>query len=137
MRQLLQYGIKLGEAQSSDMSPETLLREAEVCTIWFAVFSIADLGISLSSATGSRAQVDPALIARICRHPGFLFSFFHHTVYLTLVCRYVSLASMHAVHTQTLFAFIIHSLTSLTHIMFPALCFVKTCGACAKLAHFE
>jgi len=29
MRQLLQYGIKLGEAQSSDMSPETLLREAE------------------------------------------------------------------------------------------------------------
>jgi serine/threonine-protein kinase TTK/MPS1 len=31
MRQLLQYGIKLGEAQSSDMSPEALLREAEVC----------------------------------------------------------------------------------------------------------
>lgn len=30
MRQLLQYGIKLGEAQSSDMSPEALLREAEV-----------------------------------------------------------------------------------------------------------
>lgn len=29
MRQLLQYGIKLGEAQSSDMSPEALLREAE------------------------------------------------------------------------------------------------------------
>jgi CRISPR/Cas system-associated protein Csm6 len=30
MRQLLQYGIKLGEAQSSDMGPEALLREAEV-----------------------------------------------------------------------------------------------------------
>jgi CRISPR/Cas system-associated protein Csm6 len=30
MRQLLQYGIKLGEAQNSDMSPEALLREAEV-----------------------------------------------------------------------------------------------------------
>ncbi|KAF5382419.1 hypothetical protein D9615_002978 [Tricholomella constricta] len=30
MRQLLQYGIKLGEAQNADMSPEALLREAEV-----------------------------------------------------------------------------------------------------------
>lgn len=30
MRQLLQYGIKLGEAQNTDMSPEGLLREAEV-----------------------------------------------------------------------------------------------------------
>ncbi|KAG5642666.1 hypothetical protein DXG03_002350 [Asterophora parasitica] len=29
MRQLLQYGIKLGEAQNADMSPEALLREAE------------------------------------------------------------------------------------------------------------
>lgn len=31
MRQLLQYGIRLGEAQNSDMSPEALLTEAEVC----------------------------------------------------------------------------------------------------------
>jgi hypothetical protein len=38
MRQLLQYGIKLGEAQSSDMTPEALLREAEVSG--FLVFSL-------------------------------------------------------------------------------------------------
>lgn len=36
MRQLLQYGIRLGEAQNSDMSPEALLIEAEVCfCVWF------------------------------------------------------------------------------------------------------
>jgi serine/threonine-protein kinase TTK/MPS1 len=49
MRQLLQYGIKLGEAQSSDMSPETLLREAEVCAIslpYRLPFLLLTLGIS-------------------------------------------------------------------------------------------
>ncbi|KAG6844604.1 hypothetical protein H0H87_005538 [Tephrocybe sp. NHM501043] len=30
MRQLLEYGIKLGQSQNADMSPENLLREAEV-----------------------------------------------------------------------------------------------------------
>lgn len=30
MRQLLEYGIKLGSSQSADMDPESLLREAEV-----------------------------------------------------------------------------------------------------------
>ena len=30
MRQLLQYGIKLGESGTADMSSEALLREAEV-----------------------------------------------------------------------------------------------------------
>lgn len=33
MRQLLQYGIKLGESQSTAMDAESLLREAEVCVI--------------------------------------------------------------------------------------------------------
>lgn len=33
MRQLLEYGIKLGQAQNTDMSPERLLREAEVCLL--------------------------------------------------------------------------------------------------------
>ena len=33
MRQLLQYGIKLGESQSTAMDAESLLREAEVCII--------------------------------------------------------------------------------------------------------
>lgn len=31
MRQLLEYGIKLGLSQSGDIDPESLLREAEVC----------------------------------------------------------------------------------------------------------
>ena len=30
MRQLLQYGIKLGESGTTDVSPEALLKEAEV-----------------------------------------------------------------------------------------------------------
>ena len=30
MRQLLEYGIKLGSSQSTDMNPESLLRDAEV-----------------------------------------------------------------------------------------------------------
>ena len=30
MRQLLEYGIKLGQSQSTDMDPESLLRDAEV-----------------------------------------------------------------------------------------------------------
>ena len=30
MRQLLEYGIKLGLSQSGDIDPESLLREAEV-----------------------------------------------------------------------------------------------------------
>lgn len=33
MRQLLQYGIKLGESQSTAMDAESLLREAEVYII--------------------------------------------------------------------------------------------------------
>jgi hypothetical protein len=32
MRQLLEYGIKLGLSQSGDIDPESLLREAEVYT---------------------------------------------------------------------------------------------------------
>jgi hypothetical protein len=31
MRQLLQYGIKLGQSSRSDMSPDELLQEAAVC----------------------------------------------------------------------------------------------------------
>jgi hypothetical protein len=30
MRQLLEYGIRLGQSQSTDMDPESLLRDAEV-----------------------------------------------------------------------------------------------------------
>lgn len=39
MRQLLQYGIKLGEGKDFDMSPENLLKEAEVSL--FYVFLLA------------------------------------------------------------------------------------------------
>lgn len=38
MRQLLEYGIKLGQSQSSDISPEALLREAEVRFVFCFVF---------------------------------------------------------------------------------------------------
>jgi len=37
MRQLLEYGIKLGVSQGGDMDPESLLREAEVCLSPFLV----------------------------------------------------------------------------------------------------
>jgi hypothetical protein len=33
MRQLLEYGIKLGLSQNGEIDPESLLREAEVCTL--------------------------------------------------------------------------------------------------------
>ena len=40
MRQLLEYGIKLGVSQGGDMDPESLLREAEVCHFLLSLVAI-------------------------------------------------------------------------------------------------
>jgi serine/threonine-protein kinase TTK/MPS1 len=57
MRQLLQYGIKLGEAQSADMSPEAMLREAEVSSLFLTfLYPLADCRLS-TPAPCSRAQI--------------------------------------------------------------------------------
>lgn len=59
MRQLLEYGIKLGSSQSADMSPETLLREAEVRP-WLRVL-IMNFFLMGSTAPCGRAQINTAL----------------------------------------------------------------------------
>lgn len=41
MRQLLQYGIKLGQSQKGEASPEDLLLEAEVCCVCRVVYFLS------------------------------------------------------------------------------------------------
>lgn len=57
MRQLLQYGIKLGEVQNSDMTPESLLREAEVRP-FLLFYTAANLG-SLQRLVAELKSIQP------------------------------------------------------------------------------
>jgi len=62
MRQLLQYGIKLGEEQSSDMGPEALLREAEVRVIVAVYPGCSSNALACcTTASRGRAQVNPTI----------------------------------------------------------------------------
>lgn len=83
MRQLLQYGIKLGAAQGETMDSEALLREAEVRerTVTYSF----DIDVLFLTASGRGAQSPPTLIP--CLVSSFIpltcFSatyHYHHTV---------------------------------------------------------
>ena len=117
MRQLLQYGIKLGEAQSSDMSPEALLREAEVSSNHSpSYFSVANLSYCCSDWWQSSSQSSHSTApAAFC----FILFISHSPCF-------------HCIHARTTFALTLAH-THTYHVPVRLFCLKKYC-ACAQSA---
>ena len=113
MRQLLHYGIKLGETQTSDMSPESLLQEAEVCCLLASPLSPPLIFYArLPTAPRSRAQIDSTI--------GFfqLHQPCHCIIHSSQLHMYVIFASIHG-PVFPCPPTLISGLMQLTHGIFP------------------